>query len=363
MTETFNDFGLREEILQAITESGYTDPTAIQLSAIPLLLQGRDVVGQAQTGTGKTAAFGLPMLNNLDVDAPGIQALILTPTRELAAQVCNAIFEYGKHRGIRVMPIYGGISYVRQEKRLERGAQVVVGTPGRTIDMMNRGALDFSNVKYLVLDEADEMLKMGFIDDVETIFKSVPAERQTAMFSATLPDAIRRLADRYMNDPVAITIERKQITVSLIEQRHYIVHEESKLAALSRLLETEDLKSALIFTRTRAGSAELAEALLERGFVADALHGELNQAAREAVLRRFRNGQLPILVATDVVARGVDIDDVSHVFNYDMPYDSEDYVHRIGRTGRAGRTGIAIMLVTPRERRRLQMLENFIKRP
>jgi ATP-dependent RNA helicase DeaD len=362
MIDNFHDLGLRQELLRAIVESGYEQPTPIQAQAIPTLLEGHDVLGQAQTGTGKTAAFALPMLNNLDFSAPGVQALVLTPTRELAAQVCTTIYKYGKFLGVQVLPIYGGTSYDRQMRRLEKGAHIVVGTPGRTLDLINRKALDLSNVRYLVLDEADEMLKMGFIEDVQAIMSEIPMEqRQTALFSATLADEIRRLSKQYMRNPVAITIAKEKLTVPLTEQRYYLVHADSKLAALSRLLETEDIQSALIFTRTRTGSAELAEALLERGYIADALHGELNQAAREAVLRRFRNGQLPLLVATDVVARGVDISGVSHVFNYDMPYDPEDYVHRIGRTGRAGRSGIAIMLVTPQERRRLYALEDFTK--
>jgi ATP-dependent RNA helicase DeaD len=362
MIDNFHDLGLRQELLRAIVESGYETPTPIQAQAIPALLEGRDVLGQAQTGTGKTAAFALPMLHNLDLDAPGVQALVMTPTRELASQVCNTIFQYGKHLDIRVLPVYGGTSYDRQIRRLEKGVHIVVGTPGRTLDLINREALDLSTVRYVVLDEADEMLKMGFIEDVQTILSKIPMDqRQTALFSATLADEIRKLARHYMRNPVSITIAKEKLTVPLTEQRYYMVHGESKLAALSRLLETEDIQSALIFTRTRTGSAELAEALLERGYVADALHGELNQAAREAVLRRFRNGQLPLLVATDVVARGVDISGVSHVFNYDMPYDPEDYVHRIGRTGRAGRSGIAIMLVTPAERRRLYGLEEFTK--
>ncbi len=359
--ETFESLHLRPEILHALAESGYETPTPIQISAVPALLEGRDVMGQAQTGTGKTAAFSLPMLQNMDFHASGIQALVLTPTRELAGQVSNTIYRYGQYLGVRVLAIYGGQSYDRQAKRLERAPHIIVGTPGRLLDLINRSTLDFSHVRYLVLDEADEMLKMGFIEDVEAILQSVPKQRQTALFSATFSDDIRTLAENYMHDPVVIAVKREQLTVALTEQRYYLVHEDSKLAALSRLLETEDMKSALIFTRTRTGSAELAEALLERGFTADALHGELNQAAREAVLRRFRNGQLPILVATDVVARGVDIQDVSHVFNFDIPYDPEDYVHRIGRTGRAGRSGIAITLVTPRERRRLANMEQFTK--
>lgn len=363
MTHTFEELGLLPELVQALSDAGYTEPTPIQANAIPVLLSGRDVIGQAQTGTGKTAAFALPMLQMIDTASPHIQALVLTPTRELASQVSTAIEDYGKHRNIRVLPIYGGASYDRQLKRIERGTHVIIGTPGRVLDLLNRRALDFSHVCYAVLDEADEMLKMGFIDDVEAILQAVPTARQTALFSATFSPPIQKLAQKYMRDPETVAVQRERLTVPLTEQRYYLVYEENKLAALSRLLETEDLHSALIFTRTRTGSAELAEQLLERGYIADALHGELNQPAREAVLRRFRSGQLPILVATDVVARGVDISDVSHVFNFDIPYDPEDYVHRIGRTGRAGRSGVAIMLVTPRERRRLGQIEDYTKQP
>jgi ATP-dependent RNA helicase DeaD len=361
MTHTFASLGLRPEVLRAVADSGYERPTPIQEQTIPLLLAGKDVLGQAQTGTGKTAAFSLPMLTRFDIPSPHIVGLVLTPTRELATQVSNAIFHYGQYLGVRVLPIYGGQSYERQHRRLEKGVDVVVATPGRLIDLMNQRVIDLSRVQYLVLDEADEMLKMGFIEDVETIIRALPAQRQTALFSATLPEEIRRIARSYMNDPQQVTIAKQTMTVPTIEQRYYLVHPDSKIPALSRLLETEDMQSALIFTRTRADSAELADALVKRGYLADSISGDLSQDAREAVLRRFRNGDLPILVATDVVARGVDIPAVSHVFNFDMPQDDEDYVHRIGRTGRAGRSGTAITLVTPKELRRLHSLERFIK--
>jgi ATP-dependent RNA helicase DeaD len=357
----FEMFGLHPELEQAVTELGYSEPTPIQMGAIPALLEGFDVLGQAQTGTGKTAAFGLPLLQKLDKSARGVQALVLTPTRELAIQVSEALSSYGQHLKIRVLPIYGGQSYTRQINALNRGVQVVVGTPGRMLDLINQKSLDLSGVRYLVLDEADEMLKMGFIDDVEAILSEIPAERQTALFSATMPVQIRRLAERYMREPQEVTIQRAQMTVEGTEQRYYLLQESSKVAALARLLETEELTSALVFARTKAGVAELAETLLMRGFMAEAIHGDLTQEAREAALRRFRNGQMTILVATDVVARGIDIQDVSHVINFDMPYDPEDYVHRIGRTGRAGRSGIAITLVTPRERGRLRFFENFTR--
>lgn len=360
MTQSFEELGLQPNLLQAIVKSDYTEPTPIQVQAIPLLLQGQDVLGQAQTGTGKTAAFTLPLLQQIDLSQHHVQALVLTPTRELASQVANSVYKYGEFGGASVLSIYGGVAYDRQLRRLEKGAQIVVGTPGRLLDLINRKALDLSHVRYLVLDEADEMLKMGFIEDVQSILREIPKEqRQTALFSATISNEVRMLAEEYMRNPVSITIAREKLTVPQTEQRYYMVHKDSKLAALSRLLETEDIQSALVFARTRSGSAELADELLKLGYVADALHGELNQAARESVLRRFRNGQLPILVATDVVARGVDISDVSHVFNFDMPYDPEDYVHRIGRTGRAGRSGTALMLVTPQERRRIASMESY----
>ena len=361
MATSFESLGLHAELLRALTESGYTEPTPIQEQTIPLLLAGQDVLGQAQTGTGKTAAFALPLLQGLQPGKGPIQALVLAPTRELATQVSDTIYRYGQHLGVRVVPIYGGQSYVRQQRRLEKGADVLVATPGRLLDLIKQGWVDLSGVGYLVLDESDEMLKMGFIEDVETILKRIPAQHQTALFSATLPDRVRELASQYMHDPVTVSIRKATLTASEVAQRYVIVHGSSKLPALSRLLEVEPIKSALVFTRTRAASAEVAEGLVQRGYMADSISGDLSQEAREAVLRRFRNGDLPVLVATDVVARGVDIPDVSHVFNYDMPQDSEDYVHRIGRTGRAGKSGIAITLITPGERYRLKMLERFTR--
>lgn len=355
----FEGLNLRPELLRAITELGYESPTPIQEQAIPALIAGRDILGQAQTGTGKTAAFALPLLENLDYSNRSVQGLILAPTRELANQVAEALFQYGKHLGARVLAIYGGSPYTRQIKRLESGVHVVVGTPGRVIDLIEKGALDLSGVRYLVLDEADEMLKMGFIDDVETILRGTPDERQTALFSATLPPVIRQLAKKYMHDPLTVAIAQKTLTVPQIEQRYYLVDDSSKLAAVARLLETEATTSALIFVRTKLGAAHLADELISRNFAVEALHGDMAQEARETVMRRFRRGQVSVLVATDVAARGLDIEDVSHVFNYDVPYDAEDYVHRIGRTGRAGRTGVAITLVTPRERRWMRTIESF----
>jgi ATP-dependent RNA helicase DeaD len=357
----FERLGLRAELVQAVMELGYENPTPIQEGAIPALLERRDVLGQAQTGTGKTAAFALPLLEHLNFADRAPQALVLAPTRELAVQVAEAVFQYGKKLGVRIATIYGGSSYFRQLKRLEEGVHVVVGTPGRVIDLIERGALDLSGVRYLVLDEADEMLKMGFIDDVETILRETPDDRQTALFSATMPSEIRSLAGNYMHDPVHVTIAQKTMTVPSIEQRYYLIDEDSKLGLLARLLETEDIKSALIFTRTKLGAAGLADALLARGFPVESIHGDLSQDVRETVMRRFRNGLVNILVATDVAARGLDIESVTHVINYDIPYDAEDYVHRIGRTGRAGREGLAITLITPRERRLLRVIEQHTK--
>jgi ATP-dependent RNA helicase DeaD len=361
MTTEFSVLNLRPELVQAVTERGYTEPTPIQSAIIPLMLAGVDVIGQAQTGTGKTAAFSLPILNNLEPDQRRAQALVMTPTRELAMQVANAIYEYGKHRGVRVLAIYGGSSYSRQMTRLQKGVDVVVGTPGRMLDLLDQKVLDLSGVRTAVLDEADEMLSMGFIEDIEAILARTPATRQTALFSATLPHRIRQLADKYMRDPRSVTIQREQVTVAATEQRYYLVSQSDKTAALARLFEMEDITSALIFARTRAGTGELANQLTQRGFPAEVLNGDLSQELRERTLNRFRQNQIKVLVATDVAARGLDIDDISHVFNYDLPDDPEIYVHRIGRTGRAGKTGIAISLVTPREKRNLKEIEVFIK--
>jgi len=361
MTTDFLSLNLRPELMQAVIELGYTEPTPIQSSMIPLMLTGVDVIGQAQTGTGKTAAFALPILNTIQTRQRRPQALIMAPTRELAMQVANAIWEYGKHLDVQVLAIYGGSSYSRQMARLRKGVDVVVGTPGRLLDLANQGVLDLSDIKTLVLDEADEMLSMGFADDIEAILAETPAERQTALFSATLPPRIRHIADKYMRDPQSITIQRETMTVAAIEQRYYLVNEPDKTAALTRLFEIEEITSALIFARTRAGTSELASELTTRGYPAEVLNGDLSQESRERTLNRFRQNQVKVLVATDVAARGLDIDDISHVFNFDLPDDTEIYVHRIGRTGRAGKTGVAISLITPREKRMLREIEFFIK--
>jgi ATP-dependent RNA helicase DeaD len=360
MTTEFTSLNLRDEIMQAITELGYAEPTPIQAALIPIMLTGADVIGQAQTGTGKTAAFALPILQNFQPQKQP-QALILAPTRELALQVADSMTEYGKHLRVRVLAVYGGQPYGPQIGNLKRGVDVVVGTPGRLNDLLERNVLNLTEIKTVVLDEADEMLNMGFIEDVEKILGMTPPERQTALFSATLPPRIRALASRFMRDPQPVTIKRSTLTASAIEQRYYLVHEADKTNALTRLFEIEPIKSALIFARTRAETATLANELVVRGIPAEAIHGDLDQNARERVLGRFRANQLKVLVATDVAARGLDIDDISHVFNYHLPDDAEVYIHRIGRTGRAGKTGVAITLLAPREKRRLREVEALTK--
>lgn len=361
MNNEFSQLNLHPQLVQAVTALGYTAPTQIQADVIPLLLAGGDVIGQAQTGTGKTAAFALPILQNLTSDAAAVQSLVLAPTRELALQVAQAFEMYGSNQQVKVLAVYGGQAYDRQIRQLRRGVDVVVGTPGRLLDLIERKVLDLSAVRTVVLDEADEMLSMGFIDDIEAILKETPATRQTALFSATLPPAIRTLAGKYMHEPKAVTVQRKQMTVAAIEQRYYLINEQDKLAALTRLFEAEAPTSAIIFVRTRLSAGELANELTVRGFPAEGLHGDLSQDAREQVLNRFRQNQIKVLVATDVAARGLDIDDISHVFNFDLPLDPEVYVHRIGRTGRAGKSGLAISLVTPAEQWRLRKVEIFTK--
>lgn len=362
MTTDFSSLNLRDEIMQAITELGYAEPTPIQTGMIPLMLTGVDVIGQAQTGTGKTAAFALPILNNFEKQK-NPQALVLAPTRELALQVADSMTEYGKHLNVRVLAVYGGQPYGPQINSLKRGVDIIVGTPGRLNDLLDRGVLVLSNVKTVVLDEADEMLNMGFIEDVEKILGLTPPERQTALFSATMPPRIRKLAERFMRDPQSVTAKRTALNAAAIEQRYYFVHESHKTNALTRLFEIEPIHSALIFTRTRAETSTLANELVVRGIPAEAISGDLDQQARERVLGRFRSNQLKVLVATDVAARGLDIDDISHVFNYHLPDDAEVYVHRIGRTGRAGKTGIAITLLSPKEKRRLREVEALTKQP
>ncbi len=361
---TFVDLGLRPEIVDVLVSLGYEAPTPIQERTIPLLLAGRDLIGQAQTGTGKTAAFALPILEKIDPKLKKTQALVLTPTRELAMQVAEAVHSYAaKMEHVSVIPVYGGAPIVPQLKRLERGAHVVVGTPGRLIDHLDRGSLDLSHIRIVVLDEADEMLKMGFIDDMEKILGALPAERQTALFSATMQDEVLRIAKRHQRNPERVEIEHHKINTPAIEQRFLNVSEGQKLEVLTQILELEPAEAVLVFRRTKTGSADLAEKLEARGFAAVAMHGDMSQPLREAVIRRLRAGQVEIVVATDVAARGLDVEQIEHVVNYDVPYDVEAYVHRIGRTGRAGRKGVATMFITPRERKMMREIERFTGSP
>jgi len=360
-TTHFSELNLDADLVRAVTELGYEEPTPIQAGVIPFMLAHRDVIAQAQTGTGKTAAFSLPILQNLQRGQHGVQALVLAPTRELALQVSKALQGYGSQRNVRVLAVYGGQPYGPQIQQIRRGVDVIVGTPGRLIDLITKQILDLSTINTVVLDEADEMLSMGFIEDIETILQETPAGRQTALFSATLPNEIRRLSDRYLKSPESVTIERKQMTVAAVEQRYYLVNEKDKLAAVTRLFEMEDVTRGLIFVRTRAGAGQLAADLNSRNYPAEAIHGDLDQKAREQVLNGFRSDRSTVLVATDVAARGLDIDDISHVINFDLPSDAEVYVHRVGRTARAGKAGIAISLVTPKEVWRLRRTEGFIK--
>ena len=362
MINDFTDLNLQPQLVQAVTELGYTSPTPIQTGVIPLMLDGRDIIGQAQTGTGKTAAFALPMIQTIQTGQKYIQGLVLVPTRELATQVAGAISDLGRHTGVNVLAVYGGQAYGSQIGQLRRGVDIVVGTPGRLLDLIYRSVLDLGGIRTVILDEADEMLSMGFIEDIEAILSNTPADRQTALFSATLPVEIRRLAEKYMRDPQQVAVQHEQVTVDAIEQRYYLVNSHEKAAALTRLFEVEEISSALIFVRTRVETTNLAGELSARGFPAEALSGDLTQEARERTLDRFRQNKVQVVVATDVAARGLDIDNISHVFNYQLPDDPEIYVHRIGRTGRAGKTGIAITFVSSAERRRLSRVEAFTRK-
>ncbi|HUX73462.1 MAG TPA: DEAD/DEAH box helicase [Steroidobacteraceae bacterium] len=357
-TASFRDLALSEPVLQALNDVGYESPTPIQAATIPVLLSGADMLGQAQTGTGKTAAFALPALSKIDLALREPQVLVLVPTRELALQVAEAFQRYAAHMpGFHVLPIYGGQSYQPQLNALRRGVHVVVGTPGRVIDHIGRATLKLSGLTLLVLDEADEMLQMGFIDAVESILQQTPAERQIALFSATLPAAIRRIAQKHLRAPLEVTIKSKTSTATNIRQRYWLVSGVHKLDALTRILEAESFDGMLVFTRTKQSTVELAEKLEARGFAASPLNGDIPQAQRERTVARFKAGQIDILVATDVAARGLDVERISHVVNYDVPYDTESYVHRIGRTGRAGRSGEAILFIAPRERNMLRVIE------
>ena len=361
----FRDLNLHEGVLKALDEVGYESPSPIQAATIPRMLAGQDVVGQAQTGTGKTAAFALPILSRIDLRKAAPQALVLVPTRELAIQVAEAFQRYAAHLpGFHVLPIYGGQSYQPQLHSLRRGAHVVVGTPGRILDHMQRETLKLGDIAYLVLDEADEMLRMGFIDDVERILEKTPAERQVALFSATMPAQIRRIAQNHLREPVEVTIRSKTTTASKIRQRYWLVSGmHNKLDALTRILEAESFDAMLVFTRTKIATEELAERLEARGFAVEALNGDIVQAQRERTVARLKSGQIDIVVATDVAARGLDVERVSHVVNFDVPYDPESYVHRIGRTGRAGRSGEAILFIAPRERNMLRVIERATRQP
>ncbi|MCW8124980.1 DEAD/DEAH box helicase [Microbulbifer halophilus] len=369
MTDTpepvgFDQLGLPADILSAVEKLGYETPSPIQAQTIPTLLEGRDLLGQAQTGTGKTAAFALPLLAQLDLKDKRPQALVLAPTRELAIQVAEACQSYAAHlKGFHVAPIYGGADYRSQMKQLKRGVQLVVGTPGRVMDHMRRGSLDLSGLKTLVLDEADEMLRMGFIDDVEWVLEQIPDERQIALFSATMPRVIARIAREHLHEPAEVKIRVKTETAETIRQRYWPVGGLHKLDALTRILEAEPVDATIIFVRTKNSTVELADKLAARGFASSALNGDMAQNLREAVIDKLKKGKLDIVVATDVAARGLDVKRISHVINYDIPYDSESYIHRIGRTGRAGREGDAILFVTPRERRMLRVIEKATKKP
>jgi ATP-dependent RNA helicase DeaD len=360
----FSSLNLSAAVLKVMKEVGYETPSPIQAATIPLLLANRDVLGQAQTGTGKTAAFALPILSNIDIKQHAPQALVLAPTRELAIQVAEAFQKYATHiKDFHVMPIYGGQSYGVQLSGLRRGVHVVVGTPGRVIDHLEKGSLDLSKLKTLVLDEADEMLRMGFIDDVEQILQKTPPTRQTALFSATMPSAIKRIAKTYLRDPAEVTVAAKTGTADNIRQRYWMVSGMQKLEALTRILEAEPFDGMIIFARTKLGTEELATKLQARGFAATAINGDMQQAQRERTIEQLKNGKIDILVATDVAARGLDVERISHVINYDVPSDPESYTHRIGRTGRAGRSGEAILFITPREQGLLKAIERATRQP
>jgi len=361
---TFADLGLDPKVLKALADVGYETPSAIQAATIPPLLAGRDVVGLAQTGTGKTAAFALPILSRLDLSQKTPQALVLAPTRELALQVCEAFERYAAHiKGVHVLPVYGGQAYGVQLSALRRGVHVVVGTPGRIMDHLDKGTLDLTELRFLVLDEADEMLNMGFAEDVETILADTPDDKNVALFSATMPAQIRRISKQYLNNPEEITVKNKTATAPNITQRYLMVSYPQKVDALTRILEVENFEGMIVFVRTKNETETLAEKLRARGLSAAAINGDVAQAQRERTVNQLKSGKLDILVATDVAARGLDVERISHVVNYDIPTDTESYVHRIGRTGRAGRSGDAISFVTPRERYLLKHIEKATRSP
>src|SRR5690349_5722872 len=358
---TFADLQIHPAVLQAVADVGYESPSAIQAATIPAMMAGSDVVGLAQTGTGKTAAFAIPILSKIDPTSRVTQSLVLAPTRELALQVAEAFSRYGAHLHVNVLPVYGGSSYGPQLAGLKRGAQVVVGTPGRVIDHLEKGTLDVSHLDYMVLDEADEMLQMGFAEDVERILADTPEYKQVALFSATMPPGIRKITKKYLHDPVEVTVKSKTQTAENITQRYIQVHGPRKMDALTRLLEVEQGDAMIVFVRTKQATEEVAEKLRARGFSAAAINGDIPQAVRERTINSLKDGSIDILVATDVAARGLDVERISHVVNFDIPHDPESYVHRIGRTGRAGRSGTALLFVTPRERHLLKSIERVTR--
>ncbi|THB67539.1 MAG: DEAD/DEAH box helicase [Gammaproteobacteria bacterium] len=362
-TVLFDSFNILPEIKKSLLEFGYETPTPIQSQCIPHIINGEDIIGMAQTGTGKTAAFALPLLSKINLSDRSPQLLVLTPTRELAIQVSEALQKYARHmKGFHIIPIYGGQSYEIQFKHLKRGVHVVVGTPGRVMDHIKRETLSLANISMFVLDEADEMLRMGFIEDIEWVMSHLPQQRQTALFSATMPKEIRKVAKRYMQSPQEINIASKTATADTIQQRYWLTDQRNKLEVLARLLEFEQTDGVIVFVRTKTATVELAEKLEARGYSSEALNGDIPQKMRERVIERLKNGAVDIVIATDVAARGLDVNRISHVINYDIPYDTESYIHRIGRTGRAGKSGEAILLVTPRERRILHQIEKVTKK-
>ncbi|KMK78185.1 DEAD/DEAH box helicase [Alkalihalobacillus pseudalcaliphilus] len=359
---TFYEFNLDHQIIRAIEEMGFSEATPIQNATIPTTLSGKDVIGQAQTGTGKTAAFGLPLIEKIDIENEVVQGLILAPTRELANQVAESLKKFGKYKGVRTVVVYGGQDMRRQIQDLKRKPHIVVATPGRLMDHMNRKTVKLNQVETVVLDEADEMLNMGFVEDIETILKETPSERQTLLFSATMPTRIEKLAQQFMQNPEKIAVKAKEVTMENIEQFYIELHERQKFDALCRLMDIHVPELAIVFGRTKRRVDELSEALIKRGYRAEGIHGDLNQAKRDSVLRKFKNGLIEILVATDVAARGLDISGVTHVYNFDLPQDPESYVHRIGRTGRAGKSGMAITFSTPSEKEHVLAIEKTSKK-
>lgn len=357
----FNEFGLSEPVIRALNDMGFEEATPIQEQAVPVGLEGRDLIGQAHTGTGKTAAFGIPLVEFLDTGREQVQGVVLTPTRELAVQVAEELNRIGQHKGIRTLPIYGGQDISRQIRALKNRPHIIVGTPGRLMDHMRRRTVRLGQVRIVVLDEADEMLNMGFIEDIETILKEVPGERQTLLFSATMPVPIQNLARRFMQSPEVIRIEARQVTVPALDQSYIEVEERQKFDVLCRLMDAQSPDRTIIFGRTRRRVDELFEGLTKRGYSAQGIHGDMPQSRRDQVMRQFKEGAVEVLVATDVAARGLDITGVTHIYNFDIPQDPEGYVHRVGRTGRAGKAGEAVTLVTPREIRHLRVIENMTR--